>query len=372
MKSRIFIEGIDGLRAIAALLVLLFHYYSFSSSTQFTGSFIVRAGWIGVDIFFVISGFVLSLPFLNAFSNNEKYSISLFYKRRMLRIIPAYYFSLLVITTFLHADILFNPDTFRHLVGHLTFSEGFLYPWKKLNINGVYWSLWIEMQFYIIVPLLVVLFKENRWWISFVSILVIVTVYKYAGIVLTEGLSDTHTLKQFYINKQLLGVLQEFVMGIGAAKIYLLLKDSSVWINHRLRFSSLVIIGFIVIISCMYFITSYGNTKYWFGSGALGYIPLITLNTILSLGSSLVILGIASQAKWINYLFGNRVMIFLGTISYGIYIWHYPVGKYMSEKMNMESSNRFMLLCFFGIAVTILWAYISYRFIEKPFLKKHS
>lgn len=369
-QKREFFEGIDGLRAIAAMWVLFFHFYYFADSPSFSGSFLVRAGWVGVDIFFVISGFVLSLPLLTKLMNGQKYSIGNFYRKRIMRIVPAYYFSLFVFITFFHTELFTDPRIFMHILGHLTFTEGFIIQTERLHINGVYWTLWIEMQFYIILPLLILLFKGKKWWLSLVSIVVLVTLYKYVGIVMTEGLSDSNKFKQFYINMQLPGVLQEFAMGIGVAVFYLKIKSKDIWNKNRNLFSLLVIPGFILILICMKFIIVYGSTKYWFGKGSFGYLPLLSLNTIISIGAALILIGIISQATWIKKIFGNPIMNFIGTISFGIYIWHYPVGKYMAQSTNLGKFETFIILCLFGTLMTIAWAYLSYKFIEKPFLIK--
>jgi len=371
MKDREFIEGIDGLRAIAAFWVLIYHFHAAAGGPEFKASFMISTGWVGVDIFFVISGFVLSLPFLQAYSRNEKYSVSTFYKRRAARILPAYYFSLLVIITFSYTDFLLNPDVFMHLIGHLTFTEGFLLPYERLNINGVYWTLWLEMQFYLILPLLMLLFKTRRWVISFVAVIALVTLYKYLGLIFTKDLSDSHQLTRFFTNLQLPGVLQEFTFGIAVAIVYLKAKSTNFWTMNRNLISLLIPLGFLLIIVCMKFANSYGGDNHWYGTGPLGWLPLLSLNTLIACGAALVLLGITSQADWVKSLFGNKVMNFLGGISYGIYIWHFPIGN-MALKMNMNPEQKFMVLCLAGTLLTIAWAYVSYRFIEKPFLLKRT
>ena len=332
------------------------------------GSFLVRSGWVGVDIFFVISGFVLFLPFLQSHMEKEKYPIKRYFKKRFSRILPAYYFMLLLLVTFFYPGFIFDKTTILHVLGHATFTEGFIM--NPLKINGVFWTLWIEMQFYLILPLFSLLFLGKRWWISAIGVFLFVIIYKWSGITLTEGLSDTHKLKQFWISFQLPGVLQEFTIGIIAASIYMRVKNTEWWTTNRLLLSLLVPVGFAIIISGMGFITNYGPTKYWFGNGALGYYPLINLNNWLSIGAGLVILGICSQERWIRIVFANKVITFIGMVSYGVYLWHYPIGNYLKGNIPYEGITKYILLILVGSIFTVTWAYLSYRFIEKPFLIK--
>lgn len=362
VQKRELISGIDGIRGLAAILVLLFHFYSFAGNNQFPGSFLVRAGWVGVDIFFVISGFVLFLPFLRNALEGKNTDLLSYYKRRVLRIVPAYWLNIIFMITVMFPVFFTSFNQLLHIGTNMLFLEGFFPVKESLRLNGVYWTLWIEIQFYLILPFFAKLFTGRTWIRNAVLVIIAVSVYKYVGIVLTEHISDTHKIRQFWINSQLPGVLQEFTFGIIAANIYSRYKNKL----SSFKSSILVITGLGMLLLGMYFIVKYGSTNYWFGKSFLGYLPLVSLNTFFALSASILLLGVAAGSTLAKVTFGNPFLNFIGVYSYGIYLWHYPVGMLMK---NSGKEIGYISFIVFGGIMSIIWAVMSYHLVEKRFIE---
>jgi len=331
---------IDGLRALAVLVVVIFH--------AFPGR--LPGGFIGVDIFFVISGYLISGIIFSELSTNT-FSIRRFYERRIRRIFPA----LLIVLAFcLTAGwFVLLADEYAQLGKHVLASAGFLLNLVLWSESGYFdnavdtkpllhlWSLGVEEQFYIVWPLILVLAWKLRTNIKWLIIVICCLSFAFnihqTSVDLTAAFYSP--LTRFW---ELL---------IGAFIAYWCQSKS--FTNNRL-FSpvlnyGLSIVGFLLILCSLLFID-----KERAFPGAWALLPV--------LGAALIIL--AGPSGWINRTFlSNKVMVAIGLISYPLYLWHWPILSFVRILEN-QTPTGFVRL--FIVALSFFLAWATYVFIEKP------
>lgn len=335
---------IDGLRAIAVSSVVFFH--------AFPGS--VSGGFIGVDIFFVISGFLITNILAQDLISN-KFNLGKFYSRRVLRLFPA--LVCILIFSIAVAWLIFVADEFKifgsHLSGASIFISNFIY-WSEVGYFDSaaelkpllhLWSLAIEEQFYIFWPL--ILWACYRAKISLLLITIILFIASFC-LGLHELYIKQNLIAAFYapwtrfwelLAGSLLALSLPMKMKMSLAKIQS---------NKQVR-SILSIIGLgLIMLSAFSF--SAGDPF----PGWRAFIPVLGTVLLIMAGSSALI----NQR-----ILSNRFLVWLGLISYPLYLWHWPVLSFLRITSVGEPTN---LLKVTALMLSIALAYLTYRFIEKP------
>ena len=326
-------KDIQGLRAIAVLLVFIFHL----NASWLSG------GFVGVDIFFVISGFLISSIILSEL-DKSKFSFIDFYKSRIKRIVPAYYSLLIVIAivgvfVFVSSDIhvfrksLFWATTFN---SNYYFSTLDTYFGAENSENPFLhtWTLAIEMQFYLFLPLLLV-FIKRKWRLPFISILTI-------ALFIYNIFNGNKNLMYF----SLLARTPEFLIGVLCSLIYRKVNFS------KITAFLLSITGLVLILVSAFFI----NENSYF-PGVLAIIPC--------LGAAFLIL--ASENPVRTFL-SNKVFLFIGDLSYSLYLWHWPVMAFFRYYYNIHEFTWIQSIII--IPITLSLSLFSYYCIEKSLRKK--
>ncbi len=332
--------GLNGIRAVAALIVLFGHMWSPFGDWGVT-PFLQIPWQIGpVTTFFVISGFLITYLLLNEIKKTNDVSIPKFYMRRILRIWPLYYGYLLLA---LLAVWLFH-DEINNAVWFYIFFSGNISHALALGIIPLFhfWSLGVEEQFYLWYPWMVKYNKKHL--LTAVSILCVSWfVLKLAAYVfLGKGLVY-----------RILGTTQFDCMMLGAMGAIMYFRKTE-W------FVKLCSNRFVAIIAWILFFTS---------GAYCNYIPSPVRNEYIALVSLFVIMaGLLHKP-----ILENKLMNFLGQISYGIYVIH-PLLLYVLTRLiqpaQYMSNNLASLVIFVGItALTIGIAALSYKFYEMPFLR---
>lgn len=324
---------IDGLRAIAVIAVVFNHAHASW----------LPSGYLGVDIFFVISGFLITQIISTQMLKGE-FSFFDFYKKRAKRILPAFLF-VVSITSFF-AFFLFLKDDFlnyiKSLVASLLFSANLFFSIGTgyFDISSQekpllhIWSLSIEEQFYFVFPLILLLlifkFKDNKQAILY-------SIAALIGISLLSG-KLTFGLEGYYLPH-----VRAYELLIGALFAFL----------PRIRLSIAVqwILFFALIL--MLFVPS---SIFAFGGGYVERLVICTLTGFLLLNKyENISLGI---------LLSSKIFVFFGLISYSLYLWHWVVFSFL-RYVRMES-NLPVFLVLIAICISVAFAYLTYRFIENP------
>lgn len=333
---------IDGLRALAVVPVLLFH----AKFGPFSG------GFVGVDVFFVISGYLITSIILNELQH-EKFSFLSFYERRARRILPALFVVMLACTTL--ACLWMMPDELKNfgqsLVATTLISNNVLLAitsgyWKLASEFKPLlhtWSLGVEEQYYLIFPVLLVL-AWKRIKAHTLSVLIIAFV---SSLVLSQYAVYKYPFVTFYA---LPTRAWELLLGAMAA-VYLNRNGARPGSMAIKQFSSLA--GLLMIV----------------GSIALfdEATPTPSLYALIPTVGAILIILYAAEGTIAYCLLGSRWMVAIGLISYSLYLWHQPLFAFARIYLQTPPSQALYSVL---IAVAFLLAYISWKLVENPFRKK--
>ena len=327
---------IQGLRALAALLVTIFH------------ARLVPGGFIGVDIFYVISGYLITGLILREIEQTGSLDLNAFYQRRIKRLLPTSVF-VLFITAIVGMFVL--PAITRDALGRDLFAaaayiSNYLFAWWQndyQNLNATpspfihYWSLAVEEQFYVVWPILLLLLARYGrraifWGISITTVLsLLLSVYQ----------TQTSPIWAFYSLPT-----RAWELGVGAL---LLFVPNKVWRNRFIPW--LGVIG--IAIATFNFDE---NTAF---PGVNAVLPVFA--TALLIGS------ISIWPRAFNDLSNNRISQWLGSISYPLYLWHWPALVLPSSALGRPLRIRERLFC---ILLTVVLAHLTSKFIEQPLRHK--
>lgn len=325
---------IDGIRAIAVVAVMLFH-------AKISG---FRGGFVGVDIFFVISGYLISGIIIRGIERGN-FSFRDFYTRRINRIFPAL-IAVLISTLALGWYLLF-PHEFVSLGKHVAASAAFLSNLALFKEIGYFdvsgeskpllhlWSLAIEEQFYLVWPLfLVLIWKTGRRAVWVVLGLGVVSFFFASGMAVT-----IHAQSNFYFPFSRL-----WELNAGFALFYFEQSNADVEPTAWTPW-----LGITLIVASIFF---FDGSMPW--PSALTAIPVI--------GTILVLCG--GRGHSLNRFLSNRVAVGIGLISYPLYLWHWPLLAFGRLVATPDTNSAFAIG---AIAVASVLAVLTYLFIEWPF-----
>ncbi len=358
------IPALDGLRGTAILMVLFFHLFWSNSSP--TGNLLVRfvaqlrtTCWIGVDLFFVLSGFLLTGILYDTLSSAHFFRN--FYGRRSLRIFPLYYAFLFVVIAISYAQ---GYHWFGGIFYYLTYTVSLLWngvayttaPWVKISH---FWSLAIEEQFYMVWPLLMFALRTKR---------------RIAGAIVVLAL--TALLVRTYLVVSGATVHNPYsVYSWSPARFDTLLLGGLLALAIRSRFRGEVLRwAWLVFVCGASVLTAYG---FWHGSfDALtdGVVATIGLSVLGVTGAALVAASL-TRTSIFSAFFSNPVLRFFGRYSYGLYVYHYTLQDamlpFLQPWLQRLTYSKLLLVLLNGgivLLVTILLAVVSFEMFEKRVL----
>jgi peptidoglycan/LPS O-acetylase OafA/YrhL len=331
---------IDGLRAIAVVSVLVYHAELYLNGYQ-----LLPAGFLGVDIFFVISGYLITKILLTEITE-QRFSIARFYERRARRILPVLF--LVILCTMPFAWWLMLPPAMEDYAGSvitsILYSSNFWF-WSGDSYWGLAsalkpllhtWSLSLEEQFYLIIPWVILLLAKKTMLMT-----ICFSALAIASIVIAEIWSSSHSEAAFYLLPA-----RAWELLAGSMIALRSLKESS-QTRHIVAKECLTALGLVMILGSIIVFDS-----------ELRHPSLITLIPVV--GSALVI---ANGAKTkVSLLITSKPMLFIGLLSYSIYLWHFPIFAFLKiAHIQLNLVER--LAC---MALSVLLAFGSYHLVEKP------
>lgn len=351
--------GLDHLRTLAISLVFLFHYNILSHGQPEWLPDLIRFGWTGVDLFFVLSGFLISSKLFVSVARGQSIDFKTFFLKRFFRIIPAYMFTLLIYFCF---PFFREKESLPPLWRFLTFTQNFGLNLKETGTFSHAWSLCVEEHFYLFLPL-ILLFLQFRHWMKNSWLLLIVLflagfvirhcAYQYGYWPVSEDESAFVYWYKF-IYYPTYNRLDGLLVGVSIAGIYRFLP--AVWSRLSAR-GNLFILAGLGILTAAYFLCednrSYAASVFGFPAVAVGY--------------GFVVTGALCQGSFL-FKAKSGITSFVAVHSYAIYLTHKGVIHMTQEALaDYELSPNIVLLI--SIITCLLAAIILHRLVERPFMK---
>lgn len=313
---------------------------------------------MGVDIFFVISGFVISLAAFGQVDRDDgKNFISSFMQRRIRRIVPLHYLTMLIFVLFISPEIIFNNFT-KNLFFHLVFIHN-TSPNFHGAINGSNWSLGTEMQFYVLIALVGPWLRGASIYKFSIPALVIVYTWRYLVFNHSDLTQSNGVFHLFVYATQLPGMLDEFLVGVLLARFVRTNIGTILLSRKYISTISFMVLSIIMICITFHLYLQYG--EFW------NYLYMVVFfRTLIALTTGCIILFLCSlklsrEARVILYPF-----YYGGAISYGIYLWHLPI-IFSVKKIAWLNNQQSLVLI---IVLTFVISILSWNFFEKSFIKK--
>ena len=351
--------GLDHLRALAIILVFLSHYSLLSHNKPGWLDDVAKFGWTGVDLFFVLSGFLISSQLFAQVKEQQPISFKTFFLKRFFRIIPAY---LAVLAIYFTIPYFHEKKGLAEGWRYLTFTQNFGLNLRETRAFSHSWSLCVEEHFYLALPLILLLFQKLQWlkkagWLLAILFLLgfVTRIYSY------EHFYEPVSQRPFswpvwyeYIYYPTYNRLDGLLTGVTIAAVYRFLPN--LW-NRLSKYCNSFMAAGLILLTAAWFLCEDQMT---FTASAFGF-PLV------SIGYGCLVLAAVSPANFL-YKWNSGVTTFIATLSYAIYLTHKGVihitGKWLSAQKT--DPHLEMLLTIFSC---IVFALILHWAIEKPFMK---
>jgi peptidoglycan/LPS O-acetylase OafA/YrhL len=405
------IYALDGVRAVACLCVISFHLNLFSLISHIWSpmlndvgatmiSSIALAGEMGIMLFFILSGFLLFLPFAKAILFDQPYpQLRRYYIRRIFRILPGYYVALFLMALYLQPMYLQAAHLHEFWL-FLTFRMDFPITYQKMN--PPFWTLAIEFQFYLVLPLIAWLIKKGvgegalrmrvlKMVICILIMLVWGLFTRYWGFLLTSNTpTEDFTLPAMIsstLRPYIFGTsgkyLEVFAIGMLIAVVYLYLQNEphSGRLNTRVRLLSpcLFVLGLIVI-ACAnlwhyYVVYVHGITLHYLDpyQKALNYSKDVLNPISFALGYGLCLFSILHGPALLKKPFEWLPLRWIGLISYSLYIWHDPFIIFFQlyflpkfQALGWMIGTQYMIFIFWVLVTVFPLSITFYRWVEMP------
>ncbi|CAH1222993.1 hypothetical protein PAECIP111891_05429 [Paenibacillus allorhizoplanae] len=351
-NHRLYMPGLDGIRALAVLAVISYHLnWGFASG-----------GFLGVSVFFVLSGYLITDMLIEERKNKQRIDLKRFWIRRIRRLLPAMVAMIIAVAVYLavtniprlfsiQGDIwsaLTYTSNWYNIFHHISYFESFGPP----SPLGHLWSLAIEEQFYLIWPLLVIglsrFFSPTRG--KFVLLTLAGAILSFIAMMLLYDPGTDPSRVYYGTDTRAFGLL------IGASLAFIWPSSKLIDPNlrkHRLWIDMTGVIGLLVVIYMFIRTGEYDPSLYTGGMLLLSFV------------SSFVIAAAASPTSLVSKILGWKALRWIGKRSYSIYLWHYPVIVITNPTSPITDTSYFLLMI--QLALSIGLAAWSYSFIETPF-----
>ncbi len=348
-----YMPGLDGVRAVAVIAIIIYHL-----NPQW-----LSGGFLGVDTFFVISGYLITSLLLTEYHNTGKIKLMSFWLRRVKRLIPAVLFLVMGVIVlsliFMPTEIqkvradsiaaIFYVSNWWYIMQNVDYFEQFaVQPLKHL------WSLAIEEQFYLVFPIVLLsllsfIRRLKSIRIIFLILLVISMIAMMVLYVPNENVARVYFGTDTRIQTLLMGVLLALVWPPFQLKAK---------VNRQMRtmIDTTGVVGLAILFICFKFVSETNSILYY------GGFFLISTVTLLVIASSV------HPSGYFAKFLGNKVFTFIGSRSYSLYLWHYPIIVLIHHQFVQGQIPPLVYVV--EILLMVLMAEFSYKFIEQPFRKE--
>lgn len=353
-QKKNFYPSLEGLRGIAIISVIIYHNFPYGN---------LFFGWLGVDLFFVLSGFLITgILIKSVYPIRRPGFLKNFYMRRVLRIFPLYYLFLFAFLFLFPAMGIFNEEVKEYQHNSLWFIF-YLQNWLFTNNFPVnshslnhFWSLAVEEQFYIIWPVVIIILRKPE---NLVIFLISFLVFLFAARCLIWNVHyPGFNYNTFYTFTRFDGIC----IGSLVALIVFLKKDF-------LKYHTATIITVLAIFNFIF---------YFFDlSGGLPYLAFVGYTTFASMFGILVYELTQNESSFLKTIFEFNFLIFFGRISYGLYMFHWPVHyfinkpvvNFLNTHLHWKNVYNDLLTSLLTTIISLILSMASYYFFETKFLQ---
>ncbi|UTH11727.1 acyltransferase family protein [Macrococcoides canis] len=347
--NRKYLPGLDGIRAIAVIAIIIFHL----NPKWLPG------GFLGVDTFFVISGYLIAMLLLNEYEKSGTINIVQFWIRRVKRLFPPVLFMILIVIQYI---IFFDQSLLYQLkkdvIAALLYVSNWWYIFDGLSYFESFearplehlWSLAIEEQFYLLFPITLLLLL-NKWSKKRVFILFFV-VSILSAILMVLLYDPAASVSRIYFGTDTR--LQTLLLGVMFAFIWPAFKLK--YDAPRILIAIIDFLGFIGLMVLMYSIFKLSEHSAFLFNGGFYVLGIFTL---------LVIMAAVHPSSLMRKLLGIKPLTMIGKYSYSLYLWHYPVIVLMQKHFVQGQIPIYIHIS--SVLLTIMLAVLSYKLIERPY-----
>ena len=355
MKPLHYVPELDGIRALSVWIVMLFH----------AGAPLMEGGWVGVDVFFILSGFLITTLMVNEEQKCGSVNVGKFWVRRILRLMPAYFLYLAPLTVFYLTSVSWNHthggwSAFTYLMSLWGYFSNFAPQgglWEFQFLSRHLWSLAVEQQFYLVFCISYVFarYLKINFGVCLLGLLVVGNFLSHFGM-----LPGAQKLTLFGRGSSLvIGCLVAYYIPIISAQQ----PKGRLAVVHRMSIVLSVVLVFATL-----------TRSAFFGFDEFGAMTVFSFLLYLTIAVS--ISGFWYQwSAFTSSLLRYPILVWAGKISYGIYLYHMAVwgltflafGAHLEPSSSTIANYGLKLLVYFS--VTHAMAFLSYRYVEQPFLK---
>jgi len=350
MDARIRLDGIDILRGIAVSGVVMYHFFVLLDLVHNPYFAYIHAfGSLGVPLFFVISGYLIYRSVDNSTKRmGRKRGVINYFLHRFFRIAPAYYvnlfFLLILASLILDSSFLYSSSFLKQLLSNLTFTSYFVHRTSGFGFNGAYWTLNIEMLWYILAPLILFYIQRTRVFLvlGLLSLLYLWSINQgyFDTLFGFEDSSAIYGLELRYLATQLPGQINFFIAGILIYRYSLSVK--------RLSLKWIYLLSIVIIFLFVAFDGYYGRSKSF----------VIGQSLTLLVSSTLFVLLYRAKIKGFTFL------EWIGKISYSLYLWHMPLLFVMKHNNILHFIPLYITIIVYTLVLLAISS-LSYYLIEE-------
>lgn len=400
----------DGIRAIAVLFVLVIHSWGHAGSPQYlitvpvinyviSLSGIISYMGVGVDLFFVLSGFLLAQHWLRAdYLGQPKPSLRRYFKQRVFRIVPAYYvclfLTILLLTPgYIPLSLITGHYGTLSILSHLAFLQ-YAFPFSagSFGVDAQFWTLTIEAMFYVTLPFFIRFFLRNRWvvslpvaalltvgWLALCRTSIGPVVNFYTAHLSLPAMPEAAV--RYIMSYQYPGHFIHFALGMTLANLYVRWQlrlpagrvfraMTSPWAGTGYFFAGCLIVLY-AMNKVSWYAAQIGFDYAKYVSDPKGWVPYYFHGIPFAIGFTLMMAGLLFGAKWLQAAFSFTPLRLVGVLGYAIYLWHVAVIMLIGSLpvfARFTPAHRFPLLLLASAGVLAVWTSVLYLAVEKPFM----
>jgi len=354
---------IDGLRGFAILLVLFYHVFEKShfifglkaGSYHFDLHTFIQSGFLGVELFFFVSGFCLMLPYAAWMAGRRpEQTLKEYISRRFWKIVPSYYLSLLILGIYYPFNRQQQIPWSTDMLLHFSFLHAFNWP-AFISINGNFWSLAVEVEFYVLFPFIVMGFARAP--------LITTAIVSILGLEYSAVIAQQHLDGTFIWAYQLPSYLPLFAIGGIAAWVYeKYIRGREIDEDMRLDLAGITIFG---VIALGYVFEQLNQA----GSGSFAWAWENAHRLEIGLILALFTLSAACAPQKIQAAIANPVLTFFSDISYNMYLWNAAIVAFIASRWVADPGWRGGVFALMALAATTLVGWVLTRFFERPLMR---